>query len=362
MRAGDLHITPLLQSRSGGTCRDTVAEYARRMKGGDQFPPLVAYKITDRSFKKPALVSGFHRFDAYDKAGVESFEVEVREGTFAEAWLAGWLSNDKHGLKHTNADKRKAAETALKMWREDSAAVIAERIAVSDEFVRKVRKELVATGQLEETETTRARDGKSYPATVTQPKKPDVQGPTVGPCDAENDEIPEETASLPFGDSEPEPDEPDADPEQPAPVEPPKKPAPAPVLDADEDPHNPAPDPRFMPNAMEAATFAAQFANWIPRLRAVHTEIKKALPDRNHVLAKRIDAVGFLATLKELIDTLDGNVPDRVCPVCVGTGTEDGKTCKFCDGYGIVDKGHHSGLKAKWKHTRTRLTELRGAA
>jgi len=129
----------------------------------------------------------------------------------------------------------------------------------------------------------------------------------------------------------------------------------------DRDPEDPAPDQRFMPNAAEAAAFAEQFRNWIARIRAVRTEMRKALPDREHVMANRIDFGSFDAHLTELVDTLDRNVPEHVCPVCCGTGaTEDAATCKFCDGYGIVDKGHHGGLKAKWKHTRARFEQLAG--
>lgn len=135
-----------------------------------------------------------------------------------------------------------------------------------------------------------------------------------------------------------------------------------PIPAADEDPENPAPDPRFMPNAAEAAALAQQFANWRDRLRSVHTELKRAFPKRGHVVAGRINADEMLAQIADAVETLDKNVPDRVCPVCVGTGAGDAAACKFCDGYGIVDRHHHAGLKAKWKHTRARLDELRGAA
>lgn len=142
-----------------------------------------------------------------------------------------------------------------------------------------------------------------------------------------------------------------------------KKPDPEPNPDSDEsDPENPEFDPRFMPNAAEASAFADQFRNWVARLRAVRTELRKALPDRNHAIANRIDAGGFDAALGDLVETLDKNVPECVCPVCVGTGTADERRCQFCDGYGIVDRHHHAGLKAKWKHTRARLEQLKEAA
>ncbi len=185
VRLDELYVTPLLQTRIAGTCKDTVNEYATAARDGAKFPPLLAYRISDRGFKKPALVAGFHRYAAYQKAGITECEVEIRDGTLTDAWLAGWASNLTHGLRYKSEDKRKAAVTALKLYREDSAPVIAERIGVSDEFIRKVRKGMVAAGQLQPTEKIITRDGRSYPASL-----PDSPGPspTVGDAQADMDE------------------------------------------------------------------------------------------------------------------------------------------------------------------------------
>lgn len=161
MRVADLHVFSNLQSRADGVCKETAAEYAAAARAGAVFPPLVAYRITDRKFPKPvSLVAGFHRLAAYKSAGVEECEVEVHTGTYAEAWLASWVSNLANGLRYTNADKRAAAATALKLFRDLSAAAVAEKLNVSDEFVRKVRKELVASGQLDAVEKTVGKDGR----------------------------------------------------------------------------------------------------------------------------------------------------------------------------------------------------------
>ncbi len=133
----------------------------------------------------------------------------------------------------------------------------------------------------------------------------------------------------------------------------------------EEDPENPPADQRFMPNAAEAVALADSFKNLVSRLRAARTDLRKCFPDESHLkhrLALRINFGEFDAQLSDLIETLDRNLPECVCPPCCGTGTEGGKDCKYCDGYGIVDRHHHDGLKAKWKHTRPRLLELRGGA
>jgi hypothetical protein len=191
MRLTSLHVTSLLQTRANGVCKETVTDYTAAAKDGAVFPELLAFRITDRKFPGPALVAGFHRHAAYKAAGVEECRVDVREGTFAEAWLAGWLSNLSNGLRYTNPDKRKAAEQALLLFRDDSAPSVAEKICVSDEFVRKVRKELIAVGKIEQPETVTAKDGAPSGPKL---KPPSEETPTVGVSSdgLMNDEPPEE--------------------------------------------------------------------------------------------------------------------------------------------------------------------------
>ena len=76
-------------------------------------------------------------------------------------------------------------------------------------------------------------------------------------------------------------------------------------------------------------------------------------------MARRIDLGHTDAALSEMIETIDRNIPEHVCPTCCGTGTDaDSKPDKYCDGYGVVDKHHHAGLKARWKDTRARYEAL----
>lgn len=159
MKLKDLHITKLLQPRGGDIDKDVVRDYSTRAKAGDKFPPLLAYKITDRKFPGPALVAGFHRHAAFKEAEIESADVEVKEGTFAEAWLAGYLSNITNGVRYSNAQKRAAVEQALMLFKDESAKSIADRLHVTHPFVQKIRDELVSVGKLEATEKVKRSDG-----------------------------------------------------------------------------------------------------------------------------------------------------------------------------------------------------------
>lgn len=151
---------PALQTRKDGVSDEVVKEYAAAVAAGAKFPPLLAYRVTDKKYKGPALVSGFHRKAAYELAGVTEAEVEIREGTFAEAWVAAFRSNTQHGARYSNADKRQCAERALRLFPTESCRQIADRMGLSHDFLTRVRKALEATGQIEKVEKVTGRDGR----------------------------------------------------------------------------------------------------------------------------------------------------------------------------------------------------------
>ncbi len=159
-----LFISPLYQSRSHGVCSDTVTDYTTAIEGGAKFPLLVAYRVTDRKHPGPALVAGFHRAEAYAVAGVTECKIELRDGTHAEAWLAGFQSNQTHGLRYSNADKRRAAEHALSLFTSDSNRQLAERMGLSQEFIAKVRREMETNGAIEPVDKIVSKDGTVRPS------------------------------------------------------------------------------------------------------------------------------------------------------------------------------------------------------
>lgn len=92
------------------------------------------------------LSDGFHRWHAHRKAGFGTIQANVIQGTQRDAILAAVGANAAHGLKRSNADKRKAVTILLndKEWKEKSNRWIAEKAKVSDVFVGKVRDESTA--------------------------------------------------------------------------------------------------------------------------------------------------------------------------------------------------------------------------
>ena len=136
--------------RDGGTQQrvslnhETVIEYAEAMEVGDRFPP-VKVKYDGENYW---LYDGFHTLEAAWSIGRKEIEAQIISGTQREAILESVGVNAKHGLRRSNADKRRAVTTLLedKEWGKWSAREIARRCKVHHSTVAKIRQEL--TGYL----------------------------------------------------------------------------------------------------------------------------------------------------------------------------------------------------------------------
>lgn len=117
-----------------------VADYAAKIVASVELPPAVVFHDGAEHW----LADGFHRYHAHRKAGFKTMPCEVREGTRRDAILFACGANAGHGLRRSNADKRKAVETLLKdeEWGKWSDREIAERCAVSNSTVSEYRRSL----------------------------------------------------------------------------------------------------------------------------------------------------------------------------------------------------------------------------
>lgn len=117
-----------------------VSEYAEAIADGAQFPPAVLFFDGSAYW----LADGFHRFHAFRKAGKGDLPADVRQGTRRDAILYSVGANANHGLRRSNADKRKAVLTLLNdpEWSKWSDREIARRAGVSNNFVSGLRSSL----------------------------------------------------------------------------------------------------------------------------------------------------------------------------------------------------------------------------
>jgi hypothetical protein len=117
-----------------------VQEYAEAMRAGAAFPPVVVFHDGERHY----LSDGFFRVAAAREAGLDEIEADVRTGKRRDAILHAVGANATHGLRRTNADKRRAVRMLLedKEWKGWSDRKIAGMCAVSPNFVGEVRRSL----------------------------------------------------------------------------------------------------------------------------------------------------------------------------------------------------------------------------
>lgn len=158
---------------------DAVKDYADILQenNGEGLPPIEVYFDGSQYW----LSDGFHRWHAHRQAGLGTIQANVIQGTQRDAILAAVGANAAHGLKRSNADKRKAVRMLLEddEWQQKSNRWIAETARVSDVFVAKVRDDSGANVCTSPKKKTRkGQDGKKYPATQStrqeKPEKPKI--------------------------------------------------------------------------------------------------------------------------------------------------------------------------------------------
>jgi uncharacterized ParB-like nuclease family protein len=127
------------QSRAA-ISEDTVSDYAEAMQAGDQFPPVVAFFDGVEYY----LADGFHRLHAAKRLHKASIQADVRTGTLRDAILYSLGANRDHGLRRSNADKRKCVQTLLEdfEWGELSVNEMARICGVSPQLVTAVKLEM----------------------------------------------------------------------------------------------------------------------------------------------------------------------------------------------------------------------------
>jgi hypothetical protein len=110
------------------------------MSAGDTFPPITVYHDGVDYY----LADGFHRLHAAQRLGRASIQAEVKTGTLRDAILFSLGANRDHGLRRTNADKRKCVQTLLEdfEWGELSVNEMARICGVSPQLVSAVKAEM----------------------------------------------------------------------------------------------------------------------------------------------------------------------------------------------------------------------------
>lgn len=280
------------QSRVG-IDRETIEEYvevltdALAKRKPAPFPPIDLFLDGQGRYW---IGEGWHRFFTYQEAKQTNIPAIVHKGEHRDAVLFSYGANPGHGLKRSNADKRRvvAGMLADAEWKTWADARIAEHCSVGESMVRSLRNNLGA-----HSETRIGRNGKEYKAPKKSAKQEVVAKNYRAPRAVEGD------ASVPANGS---------------PL----------VL------HQPETEPAE--EVTDIDTFAGPYRRWQRAL----SDCKKEFD----AIARNEDVGGHLATK---ITRLDGLLDDArsllrqaepadVCKKCDGAG------CQFCARTGFWTK------------------------
>jgi hypothetical protein len=118
---------------------DAIAEYSLAYESGVELPPISVFAVSGKLY----VVDGYHRAPAAIKAGLDFIRINiVGEGTLDDAaWYATGV-NQSHGVRRSNADKRRAVRMALEteIGVEQSTQTLAKHVGVSVELATEVRR------------------------------------------------------------------------------------------------------------------------------------------------------------------------------------------------------------------------------
>jgi hypothetical protein len=136
---------------------ETVSVYADAIENGDPFPAVDVFYDGEYYW----LSDGFHRVHANKQVGFAELDCNVHQGTRRDAVLFAVGANREHGLRRTNADKRRAVNTLLndKEWSGMSDREVSRLCGVSHQFVSNLRPSIC---QPLTDERRATRDGNTY--------------------------------------------------------------------------------------------------------------------------------------------------------------------------------------------------------
>lgn len=160
-----------------------VDDYAASYEAGKELPPVVVFNDGVDLW----LADGFHRWHAARKALMSQVDAEVLEGTRMDAQWHAIAANQTHGIRRTNADKRRSVKMGLSINPEWSDCMIADHVGVSHELVRTTRSSLADSASQPTSRVTKGgrtveteNIGEKPPVFTKNPPMPEIRLDAVG--------------------------------------------------------------------------------------------------------------------------------------------------------------------------------------
>lgn len=296
---------------------DVVEQYAENIAS---LPPVTVYFDGVEYY----LVDGFHRVSAHEKANCKVITCKVVPGTLRDAVLYACGANDEHGLRRSNADKRRAVEKLLRdeEWGGRADRWVAEQAKVSNHLVASVREELFPTKK-----TTRQPG--EFPVDKKSMVNPVDEKPATRTVESKDGKVREVvsapkkiTGGVTFNVEE------FADPE---PVE------------------GLAKDGRSVPAKLVVAFEQGQkIRGMVQRIGALKTECEELA---GSPVSPHFDVDDTRRCLEQTQTHLKNAIPTFPCPRCHGKGSP----CMWCSGTGFITRtreGQLSDQDKRWLNSR----------
>jgi hypothetical protein len=147
----DIRLDPDLQPRVIMTAA-AIEDYSEAMAAGEEFPACLVVDDGTAIW----CVDGFHRVKAAMALNRPDIECDVIYGTREEAMWYAAGANQRHGVRRTNADKRRAVALALNAAKDASLREIAEHCGVSHQMIADIKASLGKAEDLAEVVTDRS--------------------------------------------------------------------------------------------------------------------------------------------------------------------------------------------------------------
>ena len=150
---------------------EVIEEYAGIYKKDKKKLPQIDV-FWEAGSKKYLIGDGMHRLYAMRSLSLKATQANVHSGVFEDALKFALMANEKHGIRRSQADKRKAVEEAIKQWPKISNAQIATLAMVDDHTVKAVRDWMEEQGSVAPEPVRESKDGAKRPATTSESRGP----------------------------------------------------------------------------------------------------------------------------------------------------------------------------------------------
>lgn len=141
---------------------DVVLEYANIYKADPKaLPPVDLFTEDSKTY---LIGDGMHRIEAVLLNVGKTITANIHSGGYEEALKYALRSNERHGIRRSQADKRKCVQEAIKQWPKLTDSAVGEIAGVDNHTVKTVRDGMETKGDVKPEPVREGSDGRKVSA------------------------------------------------------------------------------------------------------------------------------------------------------------------------------------------------------